>query len=275
MKPAANMDTTSFDWPLPKLHRVRNYCREQLGWTELEMDQQVDTVIERYANRSHQVPHCSALCCMIGLFIALYALLARVVVCIFPPSQSIVRTKQLTSHIHRILPLSPQTSQPRIDSFFMTYHDGNRAARFRSSRLGAAVEQITGKRTELSLGSTVSSARGKPKKARVTKEKEKEVPVLSLSPLDPKGNGKGKRTGSSKGKGKAAKAVTPLERIDEVPSEVLLPDTAQQASGSVGAASVTEQSPCVLDLVCEEDSDEDVFDDNYKKSKSTRKKGRR
>ena len=139
------------------------------------------------------------------------------------------------------------------------------------------MEQITGKRTELSLGSTVSSARGKPKKARVTKEKEKEKEgsVSSLSPLDPKGNGKGKGTGSSKGKGKAAKAVTPLERIDEVPSEVLLPDTAQQASGSVVAASVTEQSPCVLDLVCEEDSDEDVFDDNYKKSKSARKKGRR
>ena len=55
MKPAANMDATSFEWPLPKLHRVRAYCREQLGWTEVEMDQQVDTVIERYANRSQQV----------------------------------------------------------------------------------------------------------------------------------------------------------------------------------------------------------------------------
>ena len=55
MKPAANMDATSFDWPQPKLHRVRAYCREQLGWTEKEMDQQVDTVIERYANRSQQV----------------------------------------------------------------------------------------------------------------------------------------------------------------------------------------------------------------------------
>ena len=34
----------------------------------------------------------------------------------------------------------------------MTYHDTNRAAKFRSTRLGAAVEQITGKRTELSIG---------------------------------------------------------------------------------------------------------------------------
>ena len=55
MKPAANMDATSFDWPQPKLHRVRAYCKENLGWTEQEMDHQVDTVIERYASRSQQV----------------------------------------------------------------------------------------------------------------------------------------------------------------------------------------------------------------------------
>jgi hypothetical protein len=81
LKPAANMDTTSFDWPLPKLHRVRNYCREQLGWTELEMDQQVDTVIERYANRSHQVPPFVALCYMIRVSIALHTQLVRASVC--------------------------------------------------------------------------------------------------------------------------------------------------------------------------------------------------
>ena len=81
LKPAANMDTTSFEWPLPKLHRVRNYCREQLGWTELEMDQQVDTVIERYANRSHQVPRFVAVCCMINLSIAQYTPLVRASVC--------------------------------------------------------------------------------------------------------------------------------------------------------------------------------------------------
>jgi hypothetical protein len=60
---------------------VRNYCREQLGWTELEMDQQVDTVIERYANRSHQVPPFVALCYMIRLSIALRTQLVRASVC--------------------------------------------------------------------------------------------------------------------------------------------------------------------------------------------------
>jgi hypothetical protein len=157
----------------------------------------------------------------------------------------------------------------------MTYHDGNRAAKFRSSRLGAAVEQITGKRTELSLGSTGSSARGKPKKPRVLKEKEKNAPASALSPIDPKANGKGKGKGKGSSKGIATKGGTPLERIDEEPSKELLPEIALTASVSVGAASVTELSPSVLDLASEEDSDEDVFDDNYKKSKSTRKKGRR
>jgi hypothetical protein len=155
----------------------------------------------------------------------------------------------------------------------MTYHDGNRAAKFRSSRLGAAVEQITGKRTELSLGSTGSSARGKPKKARVLKEKDKEVPASSLSPIDPKGNVKGK--GKSSSKVKAPKGGTPLEHIDEEHFEVVLPEIAQTASVSAGVGSVTERSPSVLELACEEDSDEDVFDDNYKKSKSARRKGRR
>lgn len=157
----------------------------------------------------------------------------------------------------------------------MTYHDGNRAAKFRSSRLGAAVEQITGKRTELSLGSTGSFGRGKPKKARATKSKDKEVPVSSPSPIDPKGIPKGKGKGKGSSKGRATKAVTPLERIEEEPSQVLSPETTQTASKTVEADSVTEQSPSVLDLACEDDSDEDVFDDNYKKSKGARRKGRR
>jgi hypothetical protein len=37
MNPAANKDASAFDWPLPKLHRVRAYCKEQLGWTEVRL----------------------------------------------------------------------------------------------------------------------------------------------------------------------------------------------------------------------------------------------
>jgi hypothetical protein len=37
LKPNANRDATKFEWPLPKLHRIRDYCREILGWTENEV----------------------------------------------------------------------------------------------------------------------------------------------------------------------------------------------------------------------------------------------
>ena len=155
----------------------------------------------------------------------------------------------------------------------MTYHDGNRAAKFRSSRLGAAVEQITGKRTELSLGATGSSARAKPKKARVTKDKEKEA--AASSPLSPKGNGTGKGKGNVGNKGKRASKESPsLQPITEVPAEQS-PVIMQIHTGPVGAAPVIELelAPSIFDLACEEDSDEDVFDDNYKKPKSFRRKG--
>ena len=54
LKPKASMDATAFDWSVPKLHRIRAYCRETFGWTDAELDVQVDPVIERYASRNAQ-----------------------------------------------------------------------------------------------------------------------------------------------------------------------------------------------------------------------------
>ena len=99
LKPAANLDSTSFQWTAPKLNRIRTYCQSVLGWTEAEMDLKVDPVITRYASRGKD------------------------------------------------------SSQSRIDSYFMTYHQDNRFAKFQSARLCSAVGQLTGKKT--SLGVTV------------------------------------------------------------------------------------------------------------------------
>ena len=52
--PAANRSTDAFEFPVPKLHRVRAYCRDQLGWVDGEMDSSIDPVIARFAERSLQ-----------------------------------------------------------------------------------------------------------------------------------------------------------------------------------------------------------------------------
>ena len=49
-----------------------------------------------------------------------------------------------------------RTTQTRIDSHFMTYHDDNRFAKIASERLRNTVIQITGKGTDLSLIPTQS-----------------------------------------------------------------------------------------------------------------------
>jgi hypothetical protein len=98
LKPMANTDSTTFKWSVPKLHRIRAYCREFLGWSDAHMDAQVDPVIQRYASRS---------------------------------------------------------SQARIDSYFLAYHDDSRVARFNSERLKTAVQQIAGKRIDIAGQSKV------------------------------------------------------------------------------------------------------------------------
>lgn len=145
----------------------------------------------------------------------------------------------------------------------MTYHDGNRAARFRSSRLGAAVEQITGKRTELSLG---FSKTAKPRKARAPSQTASEKP----SPV-----------GKAKGKGRVKKAPELSSDVPAVPASApavsgvqdksesqalemehvtAVPTSATHTPASAAAAS-TSDYPSYEDS----ESDDDVFDDNYKK----------
>ncbi len=37
MNPAASTDNTSFTWEVPKLHRIRKYCSEVLGWSDTQV----------------------------------------------------------------------------------------------------------------------------------------------------------------------------------------------------------------------------------------------
>jgi hypothetical protein len=224
MNPAANFDPTAFEWPLPKLHRVRNYCREQLGWTELEMDQQVDTVIQRYASRSQQ---------------------------------------------------------PRIDSFFMTYHDGNRAAKFRSTRLGAAVEQVTGKRTELSVPGLSTQTAGKRIGTKNTKKSKSKESIGDAGEEEKKGKKKGEKP-LSKRKGKKGSSDV-IEDIGDV-TVPLLPESSssplQPSLTSLSASSAlnkdqrdtTEYNSDVAINDTDDDDDDDNFFFKSKKNKKIKGK---
>ena len=53
--PAGKYDTTTFEWTVPKLHRVRDYCLITLGWTDAEMDTRLDPVILKYSQPSTQL----------------------------------------------------------------------------------------------------------------------------------------------------------------------------------------------------------------------------
>ena len=110
LAPQANRDTTAFQWPVPRLDRVRTFCRNMLGWTDAEMDANVDPVISKYTSRG---------------------------------------------------------SQTRIDSFFLTYHDDNRFAKIASARMRNTVEQLTGKKSKLTVAPSPN-----PKKPRVSKKKD-------------------------------------------------------------------------------------------------------
>ena len=54
MKPPANRDVTPFEFGAPMLHRARGYCNKVLGWSESEMNTQIDPVIKRFAENSRQ-----------------------------------------------------------------------------------------------------------------------------------------------------------------------------------------------------------------------------
>ena len=141
----------------------------------------------------------------------------------------------------------------------MTYHDGHRAAKFRSSRLGAAVEQITGKRTELSLGFTKTA---KPRKARPASASQTVSDKASPSP-----------GGKVKGKGRAKKIPQQSQNISPCvnTSSNVLDETQSKdfeaecvtAVPILARAAATSYYPSHADD--EDESDEDVFDDNYKK----------
>jgi hypothetical protein len=145
----------------------------------------------------------------------------------------------------------------------MTYHDGNRAARFRSSRLGAAVEQITGKRTELSLGFTKTA---KPRKARVPSQTASEKP----SPAGKaKGKGRAKKVPELSSDAPAVPFSAPTvsgvhDKIQshafEVQDVTAVPTSATHTPATTAAASASHY-PSYEDS----ESDDDVFDDNYKK----------
>eukprot|EP01035_Chromulina_nebulosa_P017794 gene17794-23402_t len=83
--PKANYENTDFQWIMPKLHRIRTFCRDKLYWTDKEMDLNIDPVIEKLSKKSYQ---------------------------------------------------------PRIDSYFLAFHDNKRFGDIKSSRLENAVAQI-------------------------------------------------------------------------------------------------------------------------------------
>ena len=40
LQPKANYDTDKFEWTLPQVIHVRNYCRDKLGWSEAQVVEQ-------------------------------------------------------------------------------------------------------------------------------------------------------------------------------------------------------------------------------------------
>jgi hypothetical protein len=52
--PSANREAANFSWPIPKLHRVRKYCSDVLGWNTQYMDANVDPIIRRLLEKNIQ-----------------------------------------------------------------------------------------------------------------------------------------------------------------------------------------------------------------------------
>ena len=152
LKPAASRNPARFPAPEPKLHRARAFCRDMLGWTEQEMDAQIDPVIQRFVDR---------------------------------------------------------TTQTRVDSFFMTYNDNLRGAKFSSARLSKSVELITGTKTNL------SSLHQKEKRKR---QRKKTVSASASDTVggvtEDGGDGNKKRKSPAKRKKKQKEAESEEEEFD-------------------------------------------------------------
>jgi hypothetical protein len=52
IRPQASRNFGEFEWPVPKLRRVREYCRERLGWGDDILDKTIDPVIRKFAKKS-------------------------------------------------------------------------------------------------------------------------------------------------------------------------------------------------------------------------------
>lgn len=49
-----NSDATRFEWSVPEIVRVKDYCRQRLGWTEVEIDKTVVPAIANFAANQAQ-----------------------------------------------------------------------------------------------------------------------------------------------------------------------------------------------------------------------------
>jgi hypothetical protein len=47
-------DATRFEWPVPEIVRVKDYCRQRLGWTDAEIDKTVVPAIANFATTKVQ-----------------------------------------------------------------------------------------------------------------------------------------------------------------------------------------------------------------------------
>lgn len=108
LEPQANWDSAKFDCPIPKVHKVRKFCKDVLGWTDQDMDVQIDPIILRYSKKD---------------------------------------------------------TQQRIDSFYATYHTGDRVSTIASARLKESVQLITGKS---SRSSSQSAKNGNKRKSALS-----------------------------------------------------------------------------------------------------------
>jgi hypothetical protein len=54
LEPAANHDNEKFLWKYPLKEKVRRFCHNVLGWSEQEMDANVDPVLKKFAEKTIQ-----------------------------------------------------------------------------------------------------------------------------------------------------------------------------------------------------------------------------
>lgn len=51
LQPPANRERLEFEWPLPMRNLIRDFCRLNLGWTDAQMDLQIDPVLSKWASK--------------------------------------------------------------------------------------------------------------------------------------------------------------------------------------------------------------------------------